>query len=407
MNRTSTAADKYARYPLGAAVKESQLISDPYAVYKSLLEQETVSWIEDLNMWYVVKHAHVSQILMNPDLFTTASKNSTIRDTFGPQMLSVEGQEHLRYKTATRAPFRPKAIKETLEPGIQNFANSLVDSFCDEGGVELRKNFASILPVRTMLLLFGLPVESLANIRRWYDMFEKALSNFKGDQDIRAAAQQCANDFHDHLQIAIAHARQSEDPSFLRTLLSAPEDKRLSEEEILCNALIIFFGGISTVEALILNTVYALSTHPNIRERMLHDPTLTPQIIEETVRWHSPVQSATRHVVEDCEFHGHQFCKGDIVNCMLGAANRDPDVFPNPDVMDIDRRPEPRHLGFATGPHACLGLHLARAEARIAIETLYARLPGLTMNDAFSIEPQGYEFHQPHSLHVVWDGATG
>jgi len=129
---------------------------------------------------------------------------------------------------------------------------------------------------------------------------------------------------------------------------------------------------------------------------------LIPAVLEEVMRWLSPVQSAVRHASTDVELGGVRIRAGDTVSCMLGAANRDPSVFPDPDSFNIDRPNLRKHLGFAYGPHSCLGLHLARLEARIGLETLFSRLPDLRpmLDEPMIVE--GYEFRQPKQLRVCW-----
>ena len=180
------------------------------------------------------------------------------------------------------------------------------------------------------------------------------------------------------------------------------DSNRLAADEIKRNLSIILFGGISTVEALILNGLWALFEHPAVLNRLRCDPALLPQVVDEAIRWLSPVQSATRHVVGDCEFAGVHLEAGATVNCMIGAANRDPTVFPDPDRFDIDRPNLRRHLGFATGPHSCVGFNLAKAEARIAIEELLSRLPPFTRIGSESGPVMGYEFRQPAALTIGW-----
>ena len=121
------------------------------------------------------------------------------------------------------------------------------------------------------------------------------------------------------------------------------------------------------------------------------------------MRWLSPVQSATRHVITPFEWQGIEFASHDTVNCMLGAANRDPSVFTNPDRFDLDRANSRRHLGFATGTHACLGSHLAKAEAHIALQALLGRLGNLRLERSLTEPPSGYEFRQPRRLTLCWD----
>jgi cytochrome P450 len=186
-------------------------------------------------------------------------------------------------------------------------------------------------------------------------------------------------------------------------LLNTADEERLSDEEICRNALIIFFGGISTVDALILNALYALSLRPGTLDRVRQDLSLIPGAINETIRWLGPVQSATRHVVGEAAVRGVTFREGDTVNCMLAAANHDPAMFENPSVFDIDRRNVQRQVGFAVGPHHCLGSRLARAEARIALERLFERLPDFRLDPEHVDGPHGYEFRQPTAAVAIWD----
>lgn len=137
--------------------------------------------------------------------------------------------------------------------------------------------------------------------------------------------------------------------------------------------------------------------------RVQRDPAMLPQAIEETMRWLSPVQSATRHVTEAFEWQGIEFSADEAVNCMLGAANRDPSVFSNPDRFDIDRENSRRHLGFATGAHACLGSHLAKTEVRIGLATVLSTLQNVSVDRTHSESPRGYEFRQPRKLTLSWD----
>ena len=265
--------------------------------------------------------------------------------------------------------------------------------------MDLRTAFAARLPVQVMLLLCGLPAGAEPRMRRWYDSFEAALANFSHDPAIRQTARQSVAEFHALLDAQL-EPLGNRSGSLLAHLAHAPQ--RLSNEEIKRNLSIIFFGGISTVEALLLNCLWALFEHPPCLDRVRRDPALIPQVIEETMRWLSPVQSATRHVTAAFEWRGIEFAAHDTVNCMLGAANRDPAIFAEPDRFDLDRPNGRRHLGFATGSHACLGLHLAKAEARIALEMLLGRLDSLTLDRSLTLPPRGNEFRQPSRLTVRW-----
>jgi cytochrome P450 len=389
---------------VGARISLEELENDPYPVYARLRESEPVAWVDALRMWYVTRYSDVEAVLLDTDLFTTVSEHSTIFDTFGEHMLTSEGVEHARYRQATQKSFMPASLRQSAEPLIGLLVDRLIESFGALGHSELRASFASRLPIQTMLMMVGLPLEDEPHLRRWYDDFGKALANFTGDQAIRAAARHSVTELHSHLDRAMRALEGRGTATLLGALVNAAPDRRLTDEEIKRNAAIILFGGISTVEALILNSLWALFQHPEIMARVRTDLNLLPRAIDETIRWLSPVQSATRHVTRDTEFRGVRMRAGDIVNCMIGAANRDPRIFREPDRFDIERiGTTAPHLGFATGSHMCLGFRLARVEARIALERLLTALPGMSLIPGESSPPEGYEFRQPRTLTVSWN----
>jgi len=391
-------------FPIGASTEPENLSRDPYEIYARMRKEEPISWIPVFDVYYAVLHEDVSMILRDDARFGVGAETMLTRDTFGSLMMTVNGDEHRRYRMATRAPFTPKIIKQDLEERIADLTNCLIDGFEGLGGVELRSSFASRLPVQVMLSVFGLPLEDEALLRRWYDAFEAALDNYVWDENVRAKGKKCVAEFKQHLQTRLDACRgRTDQTGLLATLVNDQSESHLNDDEILQNALIIFFGGISTVEALILNTFYSLATHPETFERVKRDMDLLPKAIEETVRWVSPVQAVTRYVRSDTELRGVRLKEGDIINCMLASANRDEAVFARPDVYDIDRPDLSRHIAFAAGPHSCLGSHLARAEARIAISTLLSRLRDCRVDLNNTSEPEGYEFRQPRRLELSWD----
>lgn len=391
-------------FPIGRSITEAALTEDPYPIFARLQAEEPISWLSCINMYYVVRYEDVDAILKNDVDFIVGAEDSLNFDTFGVHMLTVDGALHNHFKTRLRRPFMPKFVRQHVEESIKKNVAKLIDGFAADKRTDLRKSFAARLPILTMLDLFGFTPDDERLLRKWYDSFEAAFTNFLWKQEIRDEARRNLVEFHAHLQECIDKFRQSPDENaLLSALANAPEEERLSDEEIKRNLSIIMFGGISTVEAAILNTIYALSLHPETFDRVRRDAALIPQAMEEAVRWISPVQSATRHAPHDVEYKGIKFRKGDTINCMLGAANRDPEVFPDPHVYNIDRPNLNRHLAFAVGPHHCLGSHLARTEGRIALEELIRRLPGCRMNPDNVIHPTGYEFRQPQALDLIWN----
>jgi len=380
-------------------VSLAEIEADPYAVFARCRCKAPIVWVEPLLMWWALNYADVQAILAAPAAFTTRFETSNIYKTFGAHMLTSEGDEQERFKTPFRSAFAPAAVRRAFEPAVRDTAHSLIAGFAGRGQAELRAELASRLPVLIILAVFGMEASAEADVRAWYDSFERGLANFTGDTAVAEAAECNVVRFHDRLQAQIDAVRWTDGADLLSQVVNSTTGK-LTDEEIRRNAAIIFFGGISTVEALILNTLYALGSHPEALAAVRADTSRIGAAIEETARWLSPVQSATRHVVRDIEVSGVQMKAGDTVNCMLGAANRDPAVFAEPDRYWPDRTDVRKHIAFASGPHFCLGSHLARLEAKVAIEALLSLCPDLCIDADVRIE--GYEFRQPKQLQASW-----
>lgn len=388
------------RFPLGAAVMPAALEADPYPILAALRKHEPISWVPSLSMWVVTGYDDVQRLLLDDERLTTTSERSPIVDTFGRNMLTCEGPDHVRYRRALQPTFMMPNIRQSLEPAIAAAARRLIADLDGQAVVELRGGFAARLPVQVILLTFGLPLSGEPLVRHWYDDFERALANYEGDAEIRRRAATSVAEFRAFLEEAVEASRDAQAETLLGRLASK-DDGTLSVPEIIQNLLIVLFGGISTVEALVLNAVWALGHHPDLLGRVRADRALLDQVIDETMRWLSPVQAATRYATVDQEILGVRVARGEMVNCMLAGANRDPRVFPDPDRFDIDRPNLRRHLGFATGPHLCLGFRLARAEALAALNALLDRFPDLRIVHARSSPPTGYEFRQPRMLSVT------
>jgi cytochrome P450 len=384
----------------GQPVRLQDLAADPYPILARLRQTVPVSWVDEAQMWFVTRRADVVRVLREPETFRTDSPHSTIRDTFGEQMLSAEGEVHRRYKSHCNGPFNARSVKEYGVPLVERKVAELVEGFADGGNVELRAALTSELAVYLVATMLGVPRELHAPIRGWYDAFAAALANFSWDPAVRARGHGAVREFHRAVLPVIQDLGERADPSLLGTLSRETID-RLSDEEILANALIVLFGGIETTESTILNVIWTLLRHPEALGAVRAERALLPQAIEEAIRWEPAVQSCTRHVAREVDLSGVALSPGDIVQCMLGAANRDPAYFEEPDRFDLRRRNAADHLSFGSGKHFCLGAALARAEVRVVLDTLLDRFPALRNDPARPSVPYGYEFRSPRTLWVL------
>jgi cytochrome P450 len=350
-------------------------------------------------MWFVTRRADVVNVLRDTETFRTDSPHSTIRDTFGEQMLSAEGEVHRRYKSQCNAPFNARSVKDHAVPLVTEKVNALVDVFAERGAVDLRPALTSELAVYMVGTVLGIPTSLHGAIRRWYDDFAAALANFSWDAAIRARGRGAVQEFREAVAPVIHDVRRTSDASLLGTLSRERAD-RLSDDEILSNALIVLFGGIETTESTILNVIWTLVCHPADLETVRRDRTLLPRAVEEAMRWEPAVQSCTRHAARAVQLSGASIAAGDTVQCMLGSANRDPAHFAEPDRYDLMRSNADEHLSFGSGKHFCLGAALARAEIHVVLETLLDRFPALRADPRRPSAPYGYEFRSPRELWV-------
>ena len=393
------------RFPLGAEVRLADLAVDPYPIFARLRAAEPVTWVPEIERWLLTRRDDILAVLRDPGLFTTDAP-STIRDMFGVHMMTTEGPAQIRYKRKCLPPFHASRLETASHPRLGAEVERLVEGLRKNGGsgcaAELRTALARPVALHSVLSVLGIPLSETGRVNEWYEHFARALANFAGDPDLRAAGKGAATAFGRALEPILEDLERDPDGSLLSDLACDHADP-LTAEEIRANALIILFGGIETTESMIANAVWALLSHPEQLAVARSSRAALDLAIEETLRWEPAVQSAARHATRDTELRGVRIAEGETVHCMLGAANRDPAHFEDPDRFDVTRRNAGDHLSFAVGRHFCLGAPLARLETGVVLETLWARCLGLRLDPARPSAPYGYEFRKPPSLWVTWD----
>ena len=386
-------------FPIGNSLRWEDLDADPYPVYAKLREQEPVSRARQLGMWLVTRRADAVEVLTDTGRFTTASPHSTIRMAFGAQMLSAEGAQHAEYKSLAFPPFRPEALEARMLPFLRAKAHELIDRF--GANTELRASFANPMAVLAIGEIVGIPVEMQAELAQSYAALSPALANFAGNAAIDKAGEAAAESVRGMLRECLRFAPSGHWP------LTAALRGVMSEAEAISNCMVILFGGIETTEAAILNAMWALLTHPEQAAMVLREPTLVHAAIEESLRWEPAVQSCTRHAVRRTAIRDRVIEAGETIQCLIGAANRDPAFFEEPDRFDLRRANATQHLTFGYGRHACLGAALARMNLGVSVGALLERVPEMSLNAANSLPPRGYEFRKPPALTITAASASG
>ncbi len=347
-------------------------------------------------------------------------------------MLSLDGARHARHRAPFTRPFRAEEIHTRLETFTQAEASRLVSAIRPAGAAELRRAVAGPLAVTVMAEALGLGQTDPAQILAWYDGIVAAVQAEAAHADPTAAGTQTAatgtQTAATGTQTAATGTRTTaagtgvaaagtaafaELASSLREVIAAPPPSSLLAEvtgaltaaEAISNAGVLLFGGIETTEGMIANAMLHLLSCPGDLELVRADHGLIPAAVEESLRLEPAAAVVDRYATRDTRLAGARVRAGDQVTVSITGANRDPAVFGDPDRFDVRRPNAGRHLAFAHGPHFCLGAHLARLEARIAVATLLDLLPQLRLDDQYPATPRGLVFRKPTDLRVRWSTA--
>ena len=356
-----------------------QTAQDPYPVYAALRERDPVHRSGLMNAWLFTRHADIDTILRDHRLFSNDPRKGTLsrRQRAGLPadeeftMLFLDPPDHKRLRALVNKAFTPKAVN-ALEPHIRSLLSSLLDDIDDPAGFDLMQTVAQPLPVIVIAEMLGIPPEDRTQFKIWSDQRARTLEP-SIDARERALADAANKALNDYFRPIIEERRAAPQDDIVSALAQAEEEgDRLTELEMLNMLRLLLIAGNETTTNLIGNGVLALLRHPDQLQRLRDDPSLIPLAVDELLRFDSPVQTDFRRALEDCEVNGFPLKKRDNIVLLLGAANRDPDVFDEPDRLDVDRG-DRSHLSFGRGIHHCIGAPLARLEGRIVLEMLLER----------------------------------
>jgi cytochrome P450 len=414
-------------FPIGASVTIGQLTEDPHPVLARLQAREPVSWLPALGGWLVTRRDLAEQVLRDPDGFTVDDPRFTTARVVGPSMLSLDGPEHRRH----RDPFARALRRGDISAGLAAFtaseadrlvatltaAESPAETAAETGRAELRRGLAGPLAVAVMTEVLGLAGTDPAVLLAWYDAIVAGVSALTaanapadggsvvsraagGGGEVPAAAAAAFGELRASLVAAI------ERPGASSLLAVAAQTAGLAVGEVVSNAAVMLFGGIETTEGMICNAVRHLLASPDQLHDLDADRSLLDGAVDESLRLEPAAAVVDRYATASARLGEADIAGGDLVVVSLAGANRDPAVFPEPDRFDI-RRPNARqNLGFALGPHFCVGAQLARMETRAAVTALLDRLPGLRLDPGQLAAPRGLVFRKPPALHVRWNASA-
>ena len=358
-----------------------RMAQDPYPVYAALRARDPVHRSRLINAWMFSRHADVDAILRDHRHFGNDPREGTLsprqRAMLPPAdeftMLFLDPPDHTRLRALVNKAFTPKTVN-ALEPHIRSILAMLLDDIEDPGAFDLMQAVAQPLPVIVIAEMLGVPPEDRPQFKVWSAQRARLLEPTIGRREREAGA--AASKAFDAYFRSIVEARRAEPRDDILSALVQAEDEgeRLTERETLNMLRLLLIAGNETTANLIGNGTLALLRNPEQLRRLRDDPSLIPSAVEELIRFDSPVQTDFRRALTDCEVNGFPVRKRDNIVVLLGAANRDPEMFENPDRLDVGRD-QRSHLSFGRGIHHCLGAPLARLEGRIVLEMLLERFP--------------------------------
>jgi cytochrome P450 len=380
------------RADLGADITLAELDAEPYDVLATLREPEPVAWVPVLDGWLVTRRDLCIEVMRDAERFTVDDPRFSTARVVGPSMLSLDGDEHRRHRDPFAAAFRRPQVMEQFADRVHAEALALIDGLRPRGRAEIRRDLAGPLAVRVVATALELLDVEPSVVLGWYDEIVGAVDRVSAGGEIGERAPAAVAALDSHVGGTIDHGSG----------VLADATATLSRREIVSNAAVMMFGGIETSEGMTTSLFWHVLTTPGALEAVQAEPALVTNAVEESLRLEPAAGRVDRYATVDVELGGSTIRRGDLVIVSLTAANRDPATFPDPDRFDLRRENARTHLAFAQGPHACVGLHLARLETQVALEIALERWPGLRIDDG-ATPPTGVVFRKPRSLPVRWD----
>ena len=348
-------------------------------------------------IYVVLGHDAVAEVLRDGETFSSKGYAATMGQVMGHTILEMDEPEHSRYRALIQRAFSRGALERWEKELIGPLVNRFVDAFADRGHADLVRELTFPFPVEVIAGMIGLPAEDHAAFHRG----AVELISIGVDWDRALAA---AGRLREIFGRVLDERRREPRDDLVSVLAhSELEGTRLGDDEIFAFLLLLAPAGAETTYRSTSNLLFALLTHPEQLEALRANRLLVPRAIEEGLRWECPLIAIMRTATRETRIGDTVIPAGGVVSVNLGSANRDATRYERPDEFDLFREPK-AHLAFAFGAHRCLGMHLARMETRVVLETLFERLPNLRLDpDAEDVHITGMVFRSPLALPVLFD----
>jgi hypothetical protein len=360
-----------------------EFVADPYPTYHRLRALDPVHR-SPLGFWVLTRYEDVVMALRDARFGKEALAELAAQrlgsESVGARlsMLDRDPPDHTRLRALVNKAFTSRVV-ETLRPRVQQIVDELLDRVEDAGRMDLIEDFAYPLPVIVICEMLGVPVEDREHFKSWGLDIARGLDALllPPGSEVQQRGVAARRAITDYFRALIAERRAAPRADLLSALIATEEaGDKLSEDELLATCILLLIAGHETTANLIGNGALALLRHPDQFRRLREEPGLIASAVEELLRYDGPVQRTARVPSEDVSIGGRIIPKGELVMPFIGAADRDPAQFPDPDRLDIARA-DNRHIAFGWGIHFCLGAPLARVEGQIAVNALVQRFPKL------------------------------
>jgi len=351
------------------------------------------------SLFTVTSYELAQRVLTDNVRFSSAGYATTIGQVMGRTILQMDPPEHLRHRPLVARAFRARILDQWSDTIIGATVSELIDAFAGDGHADLIPQLTFPFPVRIMARILGLPESDWPRFLRLSTELIAVMRNWD-----RAVA--AGRELRGYFAELIADRRRHPREDLVSQLIEAEVGgRRLSDDEIYPFLLLLLPAGAETTYRSSSNLLFGLLSNPGQLHAIRADRDLMPQVIEEALRWETPLLTVARTAAEDVELGGVRIPAGGFVAISLGAANRDPARYSNPDAFDIYRK-DKQHISFGDGAHKCLGIHLARLEMRVLLNAVLDRLPGVHL-DPGAEDPHihGLLFRSPPNLPVRFDPA--
>jgi cytochrome P450 len=374
---------------------DPEVLANPYPLYRQLRSENPVHWDPFLYAWVVTRYDDVVHVLHHfsaqrtptPEQLSALNLSALnpIAAVMVRQMLFLDPPAHTRLRALASAAFTPRRV-EQLRSHIREVMDGLLDAVVTQGHMDVIADFASPAPAIVTAEMLGVPAADHAQLKEWSQDFAEMLGNFQHNPDRFPRVLRSVEHLCDYFRQAMQEQQSHPRSGLIQAMMAAEVDgARLTEEEIIANLIVTMVGGQETTTNLIGNGVLTLLRHPDELERLRADSSLIPAAVEELLRYESPSQHTARLAPADTQLGGKQIRRRQAVIAVMGAGNRDPDRFPEPDRLDLARK-DNRHLAFGWAAHFCFGAALARLEGQIAFERILARLPNLSLDTRATLQ---------------------